>query len=122
MEGLPGSVAALTDTILKVDGNELPVHGAILAVNFPVFADLFAYALSRKSKTTKRLEIPLVDDELQDVCTALGYLYRGCAAFNSSSLQLKSPDDAKSLVKFAHKYSIKGLTEACESYLVDCLA
>lgn len=53
MEGLPESVAALTDTILKVDGTDLPVHRAILAVNSPVFADLFAYALSRGSRSSR---------------------------------------------------------------------
>lgn len=121
MEGLPGSVAALADTVLKVDGTDLPVHRAILAFNSPVFADLFAYALSRRSKTTTRLEIPLVGDEVEDVRTALGYLYRGCTTCSSSTPQLESTDDAKSLVKFASKYSIKSLVGACESYLIDCL-
>ena len=121
LDGLPGPVAALTDTVLKVDGTDLPVHRAILAINSSVFADLFAYALSRRSKTTTRLEIPLVDDDVEDVRIALGYLYRGCAISSSSALQLKSCDDAKSLVKFAHKYSIRSLLDACETYLVNCL-
>ena len=120
MEGLPASVAALSDTILKVDGTNLPVHRAILAINSPVFADLFAYALSRGSKTS-RLEIPLVGDEVLDVRTALEYLYKGCTICSSSALLLKSSDDARSLVKFAHKYNITSLVEACETYLVDCL-
>ena len=120
MEGLPESVAALSDTILKVDGTNLPVHRAILAINSPVFADLFAYALSRGSKTS-RLEIPLVRDEVLDVRKALEYLYKGCTICSSSELHLKSRDDAKSLVKFAHKYNIKSLVEACETYLVGCL-
>ena len=121
MEGLPGSVAALADTVLKVNGTDLPVHRAILAFISPVFADLFAFALSRRSKTTTRLEIPLVNDEVQDVRTALGYLYRGCTVCSSSAPQLESTDDAKSLVKFASKYSIKSLLEACETHLTDCL-
>ena len=120
MDGLPESVAALTDTILKVEGTDLPLHRAILAINSPVFADLFAYALSRGAKPS-RLEIPLVGDEVVDVRTSLEYLYKGCAICSSSTLYLKSSDDAKSLVKFAHKYNIKSLVEACETYLVDCL-
>lgn len=120
MEGLPESVAALTDTILKVDGTDLPVHRAILAVNSPVFADLFAYALSRGSRSS-RLEIPLVGDEVLDVRTALEYLYKGCTVCSSSELHPKSSDDAKSLVKFAHKYNIRSLVQACETYLLACL-
>ena len=120
MEGLPESVAVLTDTILKVDGTDLPVCRAILAVISSVFADLFAYALSRGSKSS-RLEIPLVGDEVPDVRTALEYLYKGCTICSSSALHLKSNDDARSLVKFAHKYNIKSLVEACETYLVGCL-
>lgn len=120
MEGLPESVASLTDAILKVDGTDLPVHRAILAINSPVFADLFAYALSRGSRGS-RLEIPLVGDEVPDVRTALEYLYKGCTICSSSALHFKSSDDAKSLVKFAHKYNIRSLVEACETYLVGCL-
>ncbi|DBB01875.1 hypothetical protein WJX77_009456 [Trebouxia sp. C0004] len=53
------------------------------------------------------------------VYTALKYLYRGCTPCASSSPEIKSTDDAKALVLFAHKYGINSLMDACENYLVE---
>ena len=55
---------------------------------------------------------------MTDVCTALTYLYKGCIVCTSSSPEITSPDDAKACVLFAHKYGIKDLLDAGESYLV----
>jgi len=117
MDGLPAAFADMSDAILLVDDAKLPVHKAILAANSAVFAELFMTATAQQSLSL--LEIPLPGDRMWDVYTALKYLYRGCTPCASSSPEIKSTDDAKALVLFAHKYGINTLMNACEHYLVE---
>jgi len=70
--------------------------------------------------SNERLRVPLVDDTSSEISTVLGYFYRHCKfSTGLGPLQLKSPDDARALIKFAHKYNIEGLLPGCEAYLVD---
>lgn len=117
MDGLPAAFADMSDVILLVDDAKLPVHKAILAANSAVFAELFLTASARQSPSV--LEVPLPGDNKWDVYTALKYLYKGCTLCTSSSPEIKSTDDAKALVFFAHKYAIQSLLDACECYLVE---
>ncbi len=116
MDGLPAAFADMSDAILLVDDARLPVHKAILAANSAVFAELFMTASAQQSLSL--LEVPLPGNRMWDVYTALKYLYRGCTPCASSSPEIKSTDDAKALVLFAHQYAIKSLLNACEEFLV----
>ncbi|KAL0044723.1 hypothetical protein WJX82_006897 [Trebouxia sp. C0006] len=115
MDGLPAAFADMSDAILLVDDARLPVHKAILAANSAVFAELFMTASAQQSLSL--LEVPLPGNRMWDVYTALKYLYRGCTPCASSSPEIKSTDDAKALVLFAHQYAIKSLLNACEEFL-----
>ncbi len=117
MDGMPAAFADMSDAILLVDDAKLPVHKAILAANSAVFAELFMTASAQQSHSL--LEVPLPGDTIWDVYTALKYLYKGCTLCTSSSPEIKSTDDAKALVLFAHKYGIQNLLDACECYLVE---
>jgi len=116
MDGLPAAFADMSDAILLVDDARLPVHKAILAANSAVFAELFMTASAQQSLSL--LEVPLPGNRMWDVYTALKYLYRGCTPCASSSPEIKSTDDAKALVLFAHQCAIKSLLNACEEFLV----
>lgn len=116
MDGLPAAFADMSDAILLVDDAKLPVHKAILAANSAVFAELFMTASAQQSNSL--LEVPLPGDRMWDVYTALKYLYKGCTPCASSSPEIKSTDDARALVLFAHKYGINSLLDACEEFLV----
>ena len=138
MHGLPTEFVEMTDACLIVDGASLPVHRAILAANSTVFAKLFNCATTKKpmpapepsalrlaqvsgncqTSNTTQLQVPLKGDNIWDVCTALIYLYKGLV-FSSSPSEITSSADARALVKFAHKYDIKSMLEACESYLIE---
>lgn len=117
MDGMPAAFADMSDAILLVDGAKFPVHKAILAANSAVFAELFVTASAQQSYSL--LEVSLPGNTIWDVYTALKYLYKGCTLCTSSSPEIKSTDDAKALVLFAHKYGIQNLLDACECYLVE---
>lgn len=117
LDGLPAAFADMADTILIVDSARLPVHRAILAANSDVFATLFISATAGQS--TPMLEVPLLDDAMWDVYTALIHLYKGCTVITASSPEIGSVEEAKALVRFAHKYSIMSLIKASEDYLVE---
>lgn len=117
MDGLPAAFADMADTILMVDNARLPVHRAILAANSGVFAALFISATA--GQLTPMLEVPLLDDAMWDVYTALMHLYKGCTVITPSTPEIRSAEEAKALVRFAHKYSITSLINASEDYLVE---
>ena len=58
---------------------------------------------------------------LKDVHTALLYLYKGCTVWLASTLEVSGLWDAVSLARFAHKYEVEPLLQACEEYLVQTL-
>lgn len=110
--------ASLADALLIVEGKKLPVHSTILAANSNVFAEMFVEATERHPISKHLLEVPLPGDSLKDVSTALQYLYKGCTVWLGGALVISGPDDAMSLAKFAHKYGIEPLLQACENSLV----
>ena len=114
MISLHASFQEMADVVLVVEGSELPAHKAILAANSKVFADLFAiHAPSVSSKQ----EVPLIGESLQDTITALTFPYRNCV-FSSSAQSINSPEDARPLLKFGHKYGMQGMLDAIETYLI----
>ena len=117
----PSVFAELADTCLIVGGTKLHVHSAILAANSKVFAEMFSEAKGQQQDFKHQLEVPLPGDVLGDVRTALQYLYKGCTVWLASTLEMSDPWDAVSLAKFAHKYEIEPLLQACEEYLVHTL-
>ena len=118
MDGTSVAFRDLADTVLLVDGACLLVHRTVLAANSTTFAELFAVAITCQSLSTgSKLEIPLLGDNLLDVHTSLN-LYKGITLSKASSLDIQSPDEAQSLVRFAHKYDIHHLWSGCEDYLM----
>ncbi len=119
MQGVSDVYKEMADTILVVEGVELPVHRDLLAANSDVFASLLISSLPDKSNRA-RLRIPLVDDTLSEILTVLGYLYRHRKfIIGQGPVQPNSPDDVRALVKFAHKYNMEELVKGCEAYLID---
>lgn len=100
----------LTDAILIVEEQQLPVHKAVIAANSATFAKLF------ESCPTEACSVLPLDDSLHDVCTSLKFLYDGCTALKA--VKLRSVEDAYCVSNFAHKYDMKALLEECEAYLV----
>ncbi|KAL3158793.1 BTB/POZ domain-containing protein 9 [Trebouxia sp. C0010 RCD-2024] len=111
----------MADVKLVVEGEHLPVHSMILGANSKVFAAMFNKATAEQPDSCHLLEVPLPGDSLRDVSTALRYMYKGCTVWLSSALVISGPDDAMSLAKFAHKYGIEPLLQACEDKLVEVL-
>ena len=107
----------LADALLVVEDKRLRVHKAILAAKSPTFAKMFTSCSATEQDA--KMEVPL-DDSLPDVCTALKYLYQGCAGRSASKLQ--SVEDSYRVISFAHKYDVPELLEQCEAYLVEQLA
>ena len=101
----------LTDAVLIVEEQQIPVHKAILAANSSTFGKMF-----RACPAEEQCSVVPLDDSLLDVCTTLKYLYDGCTVL--SATQLKSIEDAYCVSKFAHKYDMRALLEECEAYLV----
>ena len=119
LDNLPEQFARLADAVLVIEDVELPVHQAILAANSPFFGDIFLTASQSSSdKTSCKLHCPLPGDKLSDVLTVLRYCYRACTLFSPSKPRLESAEDACSLARFAHKYDMQALSEACEAFLV----
>lgn len=114
MIGLPASFQEMADVVLVVEGSELPAHKAILAANSKVFADLFA---SQAPSASSKQEVPLIGENLQDTITALTFLYNNCV-FSTSTQSINSPEDARPLLKFGHKYGMQGMLDAIETYLI----
>ena len=119
MLGLSEQVQAMADAALLVQNQTLPVHVYVLAMQSPVFAEAFGAAQSPE-KAHGKPAVPLVGDKLQDVCTALKYLYQASYTISSTNgtPAVQSVEDAASLVRFGHKYAIQPLLEEGERYLV----
>ena len=110
--------ASLADALLIVEGQKMPVHSTILAANSDVFAQMFVEATEQHPIFKHLMEVPLPGDSLKDVFTTLHYLYKGCTIWLASALEISGPEDAMSLAKFAHKYGIEPVLQACQEYLV----
>lgn len=113
--------AKMADVMLVVEGRHLPVHSMILGANSNVFAEIFNKAIAQQPDSWHLLEVPLVGDSLSDVTTALSYLYQGCTVWLASTLVISTLEDAVSLARFAHKYGIEHLLQACQQHLVRIL-
>ena len=95
MHGLSTPFAEMLDASLFVEGTSLPVHRAILAASSTVFAELFNCASTEKpmpalefsafrqalissscqTSSSTQLQVPLPEDKIWDVCTALKFLF-----------------------------------------------
>ena len=114
MSSLPASFQEMTDVVLVVEDVALPAHKAILAANSKVFADLLA---SQEPAASTQQKVPLVGESLQDAIKALTFLYSNCV-FSTNVQSINSPEDAKPLIKFGHKYGMQGMLDAIETHLI----
>ncbi|KAL3158794.1 hypothetical protein ABBQ32_011521 [Trebouxia sp. C0010 RCD-2024] len=109
--------ASLADAHLVIEGIRLPVHSTILAANSDILAQIFAEATAQHP-TQRQLEVPLPGDSLRDVSTALRYFYKGCTVWLANALEISEALNTISLAKFAHKYGIEPLLQACQDSLI----
>ena len=80
---------------------------------------MFSEATAQQPDSKRPLtRVPLPGDILEAVPTALHYLYKGCTVWLASTLVISKIEEAVSLAKFAHKYEIEPLLQACQQYLV----
>lgn len=113
LPGLPEQLASLTDAHLVVEGKHLPVHTGVLAVGSPVFIDLFMTAADDRAAAASAnkadsLCVSMTGHTLRDTCAALKFLYQ--RSMGSPSKQLwKSVAAARPIIKFAHKFDMKGI-------------
>ena len=122
MSFLPESFQMLADVLLVVQNVGLPAHKAILAANSTVFAELFSSQESAGSSTEESgpqalPQVPLVGDNVHDAKVTLTYLYKSCI-FSTEATPINSPEDAKALIKVAHKYGMQSMLDASEAYLI----
>ena len=127
LPGLPEQFASLTDAHLVVEGKHLPVHTGVLALVSPVFTDLFMTAAEDRAAATSAnkvdsLCVPLTGHTMRDTCAALKFLYQRSMHVldltEAPSKQLwKSVADARPIVKFAHKFYMKGILKECDHCL-----
>ena len=125
LPGLPEQFASLTDAHLVVEGKQLPVHTGVLALVSPVFTDLFMTAAEDKAAATSAnkvdsLCVPLTGHTMRDTCAALKFLYQRSMLdlTETPSKQLwKSVAGARPIVKFAHKFYMKGILQECDNCL-----
>ncbi len=125
LPGLPEQFASLTDAHLVVEGKHLPVHIALLAVGSPLFTDLFMTAAEDRAAATSAsnmdsLCVPMTGHTVRDTCTALKFLYLRSVLdlTETPSKQLwKSVAAARPIIKFAHKFDMKGILKECDHCL-----
>lgn len=122
MSCLPESFQMMADVLLIVKDVGLPAHKAILAANSTVFAELFSSPESAGSSTKENgpqalPQVPLVGENIHDVKITLTYLYKSCV-FSTDATPVNSPEDAKALIKVAHKFGMQSMLDASEAYLI----
>ena len=123
LPGLPEQLARLTDAHLVVEGKHLPVHTGVLAVGSPVFTDLFTTAAEDRAFAANKVDslcVPMTGHTTRDTCAALKFLYQRSMLdlTETPSKQLwKSVAAARPIIKFAHKFDMKGILKECDSCL-----
>lgn len=108
----------MADVQLLVEGWSLPAHKAVLACNSQVLAELLICACDQATGTSElKSEVPLPGESLSDVNLFLTYLYSNFT-YKSEMKPIQSISDAKTLARFAHKYDMRQMLDACDRYLI----
>lgn len=116
LEKMTSEFRNLTDAVLLVSDQQLPVHKAIIAANSSVLAQMFDLVTPTSSD---KFQVSL-DEEIDVVRQALSYLYETCK-IGATMTRLRSCEDAAKLAAFAHKYDVQGMLNVCERYLIDAV-
>ena len=119
---IPEQAAQRTDATLEIEGTQLAVHTAILAAASPVFADLFATAeqsLANSQTPNAKVIIPMPGHTLPDVQAALVFIYQRFGSGGHEACELLSQDfaTATSVLEFAHKFDMTGISKGVDSYM-----
>ena len=120
LPGLPEQLARLIDAHLVVEGKHLPVHTGVLAVGSPVFTDLFTTAAEDRAFAANKVDslcVPMTGHTTRDTCAALKFLYQRSMTETPSKQLWKSVAAARPIIKFAHKFDMKGILKECDSCL-----
>lgn len=124
LAGLCKQFASQTDVCLLVEGQQIRVHSALLAVHSSVFADIFstAQAENAAAMTSKdaKLCVTMAGHTVSDTCSALEYLYQRSSSSltNTPSKQLwQSINKGFPVITFAHKFDMKDILEECDTCL-----
>lgn len=97
------------DVTLRVGGEEIRAHRAVLAARSPVFDAM----LSSGMKEQRLHEVHIKESEPGTVRRMLRFMYEGAM----EEAELQQDDDVVSLLELAHKYDVASLVELCVSTL-----
>ena len=120
LPGLTEQFASQTDAYLYVDAKFVPVHSAVLAVQSPVFADMFKLASDNDTTAHRRngrVCLPMTSHSFVGVCAAIKFLYQWTTSDweNTPSKDIwKDIDTAQAILQFAHKFNMKSILKDCD--------
>lgn len=95
----------LFDGVIVVENQSIPIHRCLLAVKSSVFLQMF------KNEWAKDNKISFPDETLKTIQLFLDYLYQ------DYTIVTNDLDEMLALTKFAHRYDLKSLFDACVSLL-----
>lgn len=117
LSGLAEQFAGQTDAYLHVEGDYIPVHSAVLAVQSCVFADMFKASDKTAHRRDGKICIPMTGHTFADVCIAVKFLYQRTTSHweNSPCKDIwKDIHTARPILRFAHKFNMKSLLQDCD--------
>ena len=120
LPGLAEQFASQTDAYLHVDGDYVPVHTAVLALQSPVFADMFKLASDNSTAVHRQngnICIPMTSHTFAGVCAAIKFLYQWTTSNweNTPSKGIwRDIDTARPILQFAHKFNMKNILKDCD--------
>ena len=114
VEGLTKQFALMVDASFLLEGIRVPVHKSIVTASSLVLADLFFIAANSSQGDPC---LPLPGHTVQDICTALKYIYTRSVAqlahWPSKHVCISSAT-ARPIVTFAHKFAMKNILDECD--------
>ncbi|KAL3136635.1 hypothetical protein ABBQ38_005876 [Trebouxia sp. C0009 RCD-2024] len=124
LAGLSQHFAGQTDACLLVDGQQLRVHSALLAVGSTVLSEIFSTAQAGSADERNKdgkFCVTMAGHTLSDTCAVLKFLYeRITLGLDSPSKRLwQSLEKARLIIHFLHKYDMKGIMQECEHCLCE---
>lgn len=96
-----------TDFLLKIDGNDIPVHRMILKKRSPVFAAMF----NHDTKENQTGEVSIVDIDGSAMELIVEYMYTG-------DFDNLTTENVLSVYAAAEKYDIKYVKELCSEFIL----
>lgn len=99
----------LADVVIKVGGEHLHVHSAVLAARSPVFSVMLSSAM----KESREREIEIADLDAAAIKELVSYFYTG----DFAEAVLEEDGSALALLQAAHRYDVPSVVEKCAAAL-----